>query len=169
MALGGILIEAGIGPLADSGLNKAFGFAVGAWSVDAGANMFKLEFAASGGEAVGVEAGTIVGHDAAHYDAKTCEVQHRFPKKLAGGRGGFIRQHSGESHAGMVVDGDIKKFPTGSAGFVLRITGHSMAGLGDACEFFDVDMQEIPGMGMFVTDDGNLRFQLSRSAEITAP
>ena len=95
MALGGILIEAGIGPLADSGLNKAFGFAVGAWSVDAGANMFKLEFAASGGEAVGVEAGTIVGHDAAHYDAKTCEVQHRFPKNAAGGRGGFIRQHSG--------------------------------------------------------------------------
>ena len=48
MALGGILIEAGIGSLADSGLNKAFGFAVGAWSVDVSANMFKLEFAASG-------------------------------------------------------------------------------------------------------------------------
>ena len=41
-----------------------------------------------------------------------------------------------------------------------------MAGLGDACELFDVDMQQIPGMGMFVTDDGNLRFQLSRSAEL---
>ena len=124
MALGGILIEAGVGPLADGGLDEAFGFAVGAWSVDAGANMFELEFAASGGEAIGVEAGTIVGHDAAHYDAKTGEVQATaWPKKLAGGRGGFIRQHGGESHAGMVIDGDIKKFPTGSAGFVLRIAG----------------------------------------------
>ena len=113
MALGGILIEAGIGPLADSGLNKAFGFAVGAWSADAG-QLFKLEFAASGGEAVGVGAGPLSVITPGAYVPKTCEVQHRFPKKLAGGRGGFIRQHSGESHAGMVVDGDIKKFPTGS-------------------------------------------------------
>ena len=30
-----------------------------------------------------------------------------------------------------------------------------MAGLGDACEdFLMFDMQEIPRMGMFVTDDG---------------
>ena len=74
MALGGILIEAGIGPLADSGLNKAFGFAVGAWSVDAGANMFKLEFAASGGEVMSIEARPVIGHDTAHRDAQAGEV-----------------------------------------------------------------------------------------------
>src|SRR5258708_6332054 len=34
-SLGGVLVEPSIGPFADSGLDKPFGLAVGAWCVDA--------------------------------------------------------------------------------------------------------------------------------------
>ena len=36
----GVLVEPGVGPFADGGLDEAFGFSVGARSVDAGADVF---------------------------------------------------------------------------------------------------------------------------------
>ena len=37
-AFGGVLVEPDVGPFADGGLDKAFGFAIGAWRVDARAD-----------------------------------------------------------------------------------------------------------------------------------
>jgi hypothetical protein len=59
-AIRGVLMEAGACPFADGGLDEAVGLAVGARSVDAGANVFDLELAAGLGERVGVRAATVV-------------------------------------------------------------------------------------------------------------
>ena len=87
----GVLIEASVGPFADGGLDEAFGLAVSAGSVDAGANVFEIEFAAGLGEAVGIKAGAVVGHDAARSNAETGEVNHGLVQEVAGGCGGFVR------------------------------------------------------------------------------
>ena len=46
-ALGGVLVEPGVGPFADGGLDETFGFSVGARGVDASADMFELQLEAS--------------------------------------------------------------------------------------------------------------------------
>src|SRR3981081_1116004 len=75
-AFGGVLIETGVGPLADGGLNEAFRLAIGAGSVDAGTDVVEGKVAASLREQEGTEARAIVGHDAAHRNAEMSEVGH---------------------------------------------------------------------------------------------
>ena len=55
----------------------------------------------------------------------------------------------------MIVDGDIEELPAGAAGFVLGISGEAMARFGNAGQLFDVDVQQIAGSGMLITNDGD--------------
>jgi len=55
----GVLVEPGVGPFSDGGLDEAFRLAVGSWGVDAGADVLDLKFPASIAEAVGVEKGPL--------------------------------------------------------------------------------------------------------------
>ena len=73
-ALGGVLVDASIGPFADGGLNETFGFAIGLGGVDASADVFDLELTADLGEQQGAEAGPVVSHDATDVDAEAGEV-----------------------------------------------------------------------------------------------
>ena len=90
-SFGGVLVEPGVGPFADGGLDEPFGFAVGAWGVDACANVFDLQFAASCGKAIGAEARAVVGHDASNGYAQSGEVGHGLAKEAAGRQAFFIR------------------------------------------------------------------------------
>src|SRR5438128_9436553 len=158
-ALGGVLIDTGIGPLADGGLDETFGFAIGSGGVDASADVFDLELTAGLGEPQGAETGAVVGHEAADADAEPGEVSDGLAEKVAGGNSLFIGEHGGEGDTGVVVNGDIEKLPTGSAGFVLWVSSHAMSGFVDAGQFLDVDMQQVPGSSMFVAQDGNCGLQ----------
>jgi hypothetical protein len=164
-SVGGVLVELGVGPFADGGLDEAFGFAVGAWGVDAGADRSDTEAAAGGGEAARTETGTVVGQDAAHGDTQVREVGHGLAEKAAGRETFFIGQHGGEGDAGVIVNGHVEKLPAGPAGFVLRIAGEAMTGFADAREFFDVEVQQIAGSGMLITNDGNGRLERSSGVE----
>src|SRR5579862_5368082 len=167
-ALGGILVEPGVGPFTDGGLDEAFGFAVGARSVDARANVFELKIAAGLSEEVGVKAGTVIGHDAANGDAQASEVSRGLAQECAGGNRLFVGQQGGESDAGVIVDGDVEELPAGAAGFVLGISGKAMARFGNAGQLFDVDVQQIAGSGMLVANDGNHRLQRASGVQMQA-
>src|SRR5260221_9053101 len=88
----GVLVEPGIGPFTDSGLDKTFSFSIGAWGVDTGADMFEFEIAAGVAEAVGVEAWSVVGHHALYCDAQPCEVGHGLEQE-AGRRDSLLVRH----------------------------------------------------------------------------
>jgi hypothetical protein len=60
---------ANVSPLAQSGLDEAFGFAVGAGSVGTGEAMADAEFVTGGAKAVGAVAMAIVGEQASNGDA----------------------------------------------------------------------------------------------------
>jgi hypothetical protein len=82
-ALSGVLADTSVGPFADGGLDEAFGFAVGARSIDAGANVFELEILASLSEEVGVKTGAVIGHDAANGDTQAGEVSDCLAQEFA--------------------------------------------------------------------------------------
>jgi hypothetical protein len=125
----------------DGGLDEALGLAVGVWSVEAGANGFEGEIAASLGEQKRTEARPIVGHDATHPDAEVGEVGHGLAEEGSGGIVFFVGEQGGEGDAGVVVDSDVEELPTGAAGFVLRVASEAMAGFVDASQLLDVDLK----------------------------
>jgi len=165
-AMGGVLIKAGIGPFADGGLDEALGFAIGAWGVDAGADGLDVQLAAGLGEAPRTEAGTVVGHDASNGDVQAQEVSHGLAQEAAGGDSLFVGEQGSEGEAGVVVDGDVKKLPTGAPGFVLGIAGEAMAGLMNTGQLLDVDMEQVAGGGMFVAHDGHSGFEHTDFVEL---
>ena len=158
-ALGGILVETGVGPLPDGSLDEALGLAVGAWGIDASAGVSELQIATGLCEQGGAKAGAVVGHDATDLEAEVGEVGRGLAQEAAGGSSFFIREQGGEGDTGMVIDGDIEKLPAGAAGFILGIAGEAMAGLVDAGQLLDVDVQQVAGSGQFVAHDGQGRPQ----------
>src|ERR1017187_5659588 len=118
---GGVLVDTGGGPLANGSLDEAFGFAIGARSVNASAGVSELQIAAGLGKEGGAEARTVVGHDAPDLDAEVGEVGHGLAEEAAGRSCFFIGQQGGEGDAGVVVDGDIQKLPAGAAGSSILI------------------------------------------------
>ncbi len=50
VALVGILVNASVGPFSECGLDEAFGFAVGTWSIGPGEAMLQVQLAAQLGE-----------------------------------------------------------------------------------------------------------------------
>jgi hypothetical protein len=107
-SFGRVLVQAGVGPFADGGLDEAFGLAVSARGVNASTNVFELQFVAGLREAVSIKARAVVGHDAAGGDAEASKISHGLAEELAGRSIGFVRQHSREHDTGVVVDGDLQ-------------------------------------------------------------
>ena len=146
----GILVDARVGPFADDGLDEAFGFAVGAGRVEAGAFVFDPQVLAASSEEMGAETRAVVGEHAADGDAEASEVIDGLLQESNGGDGLFVGQQGGESDAGVIVDGDEKKLPAHAASFILGIAGDAMARFRNAGELFDVQVQQIAGSGMLV-------------------
>src|SRR6267142_6321076 len=71
VALLGVLIETGIGPFAESGLDKSFGFTVGARGVRTGEVMAQAELNHRCVESMGAIAVTVVGEQATNGDAQS--------------------------------------------------------------------------------------------------
>ena len=86
---GRVLIEASVGPLANGGLDEAFGFTVGARGVEASALGLDMEGMADGEKGMGTETGTVVGEHAADANAEAGEVGNGLAQESAGGNGLF--------------------------------------------------------------------------------
>ena len=69
VAFFGVGVVADISPLAQGGLDEAFGLTVGAGSVRAGEAMADAEFFAGGAKAMGAIAGSVVGEQSANGNA----------------------------------------------------------------------------------------------------
>ena len=68
----------------------------------------------------------------------------------------FIGKKTGESEAGMVIDGDVKGLGAGAGIAMGTVAGGADAGLVKAAKLFNIKMKEIAGGGAFVTQDRRL-------------
>jgi hypothetical protein len=131
-------------------LDEGFGLAVGGWGVDAGALVGDAEMAADVREVVGVEAGSVVGEHTPCGDAEALEVGHGCGQEAGGGVRLFVRVECGVGDAGVIIDGDVEELPACSTSLVPGVAGDAMAGLDDAGELLDVDVQQVAGRVMLV-------------------
>ena len=125
------LIRSGISPLADDGLDEAFGFAIGLRAIRSGDEMFDPQLTASGGEESGAVGRAAIGEEALNGDAMSLIELDGLMESVEDAGDGFVRQQTGESQAGMIVNGDMQAFDSGVA-----ITNGAIAGGADAgtCE-----------------------------------
>jgi len=140
-----VLVETSVCPLADGGLDEAFGLSFRPWSLDFCALVPGSQLLTFGLEQVGDKTWPVVGHDASNGDFMAREVFGRLAKKQTCRDGLLIGHHRGICHAGVVVDGYVEELPTSAAGLVLGVAGDSMTRLVDAGQPLDVDVQHFTG------------------------
>src|SRR5919201_383043 len=112
VALFGVGPVNAIGPLAQSGLDEAFGLAVGLRRVRASAAVFESHLEANLAKAVGAVTTAVIGEQGAHGDAMASEKVNGLLKKGDGSFGFLVREDAGESQAGGILDGDMQSLPT---------------------------------------------------------
>src|ERR1700681_4694189 len=90
VALIGVGPVSGIGPFAQSGLDEAFGFAVGLRRVRASAAVFEAHLQTSLAKVVGAIAAAVIGEQSADGDAVASEEVNCLPEEGDGGVGFLI-------------------------------------------------------------------------------
>jgi hypothetical protein len=68
----------------------------------------------------------------------------------------FIGEKTGESQAGMIIDGDVEGLDAGAGIAMGAIAGGADAGLVKAAQLFNIQMKQLAGRGAFVTHDRRL-------------
>src|SRR6185437_7329571 len=103
----GVEVVADVGPLAQGGLNKAFGLAVGAGGVRAGEAVLNAALEAGGAELAGAIAASVIGEQAANGDAVLGVEGDGSMQESDSGFGLLVGEHAGEGEAGVIINGDM--------------------------------------------------------------
>ena len=147
VTLVGVGPVSGIGPFAQSGLDEAFGFAVGLRGVRLNPDVLDSELFAGAGEGFGEVAATIVSHDAFDGNAEAPEVGDGGDQERDGAFLLLVGEDLSTRYPGMVVDSDVDEFPacTLATAIARAATSDAVADAVEAAEFFDVEMDDFAG------------------------
>ena len=166
-AVSGRVEGGGISPLAQGGLDKAFGLAIGARGIGSGKNVLEAELATGQGKNIGTKTGAIIGHDTLKFDAEAPIMGGGLAQEGGSGDALLVGEDGGVGQTGMVVDGDKNEVVTSPANRITPITCDAEAWAMDAGQLLDVDVEEIAGMGPLVTDDGGSRDQIAPATQVS--
>src|ERR1035438_9807763 len=108
VALVGVVPVSDVGPLAQSGLDEAFGFAVGLRRVRTSASMFESECVAGLAKVMGAIAAAVVGEQSADGDAMASKKVNGSLEKGDGGASLLVGEDLGEGQTRVVVDGHVR-------------------------------------------------------------
>jgi hypothetical protein len=168
-ALVGMGVGVSIGPLAEGGLDEAFGLAIGLRSVGPGEALLEAQacdFRGHGPRAVG---GAVVGVETLGGDAKLGKEGQCVVEESEGTGGRFVWVELSKGEAGVIVDGDVEILPACAWGMVvLTIPGDAMTGTLDAGELLDIEVDEFTWEGAFVTAHRQRRFQGAEAVKTVA-
>jgi len=154
------LIRAGVGPLTSDGLDEALGFAVGLRSIGSGKVVSDTELLTGRREVFGAVGRAAVGQDAANLDAVGLVEGDGLVEGVEEARDFFVWEEAGEGEAGVIIEGDVETFDPGAGTAARAIAGGADAGTLEAAELLDLEVEEVAGMSVLVTNDGRLgRFE----------
>ena len=113
IALVGVVPVLGVNPLAQRGLDEAFGLAVGARGVGTRATVLESEARALVSKAVRAVAAAVVGQQRAHADAVLSVEGDRVVQEGERGLRRLVGPQLREGEARVVVDGDVQRLASG--------------------------------------------------------
>ena len=163
------VIRTCVGPLAGDGLDEALGLAIGLRTIRSGEAVFEAELLAGGGEEFGAVSGAAIGAEALNGDAVELVIGNGLEQGVEGAGDFFVWVGGDEGEAGMVVDGDVETLDAGAWIALGAVAGGADAGLGEAAQLLDVEVEEFAGEVAFVAEDGSFwRLEGSQAVEAVA-
>jgi len=167
VALLGVLIEAGVGPFAKSGLDKSFGFAVGARGVRTGEVMAQAEFNNSCVESVGTIAVAVVGEQATNGDAQSGVVSNGGAQEGDCASGGEVGQDLSEGNTGVVIDSDMNILPS-TVMFTSATSIGTRNNAGEASQLLNIEVEQIARRSMLIANQRYSRLQIAHAVQTEA-
>jgi hypothetical protein len=168
-ALIGVIVGPGVSPFPQRGLDEPLGFAIGARSIRPGATMANAVLSAEATKGVRLIAGAVVGEHGADADAEL-SIPGECGLEESGGRGSlFVGQDVGEGDAGVIVDGDMHVLPADAFAVAFVIAVDAVARGMETSELFDVEMEQVSGRGVFVTDPRGKGIEMTHTVEPEPP
>src|SRR5580658_10579556 len=140
-------------------MDKAFGFAVGARRVWTGEDMPQAMANTGLTEAGRSIAVAVVSHDFKGYDSAAAVVRNGIVKEGDRGVSTLIGPDLSKRHPRVVIDADMDTFPSSATDMVPGVSGGTMAGALDTAQFLRVEVEQIAGIGAFVSHNGHGRLQ----------
>ena len=168
VALVGVGPVSGVGPLAQSGLDEAFGFAIGLRRVRACAAVFEAHLQTSLAKLVGAIAAAVIGEQSADDDAVASEEVNRLPEEGDGGVSLLIGEDASEGQARVIIDSDVQGLPARMFMLTTAAAITAPRDLLEAGHALDVEMEEIARKGMLIAHHRRPRMQIAPAAETSA-
>src|SRR5687767_5951991 len=134
------VIRAGVSPLAGDGLDEAFGLAVGLGPVGFGEEMFEAQLLAGGGKELGAIRRTAIGEDGLDGDAVSVIKSQSLMERGEDAGDFFVGKESGESQAGMIINGDVEGLDARAWVAVGAVAGGADAGLEETAQLLNIKM-----------------------------
>jgi hypothetical protein len=159
-----------ISPLSESGLDEAFGVAVGFGRIRLGADMLDAQVPASIAKVEGFVTTVVVGHDTGDGDTEAVVIDHGRLKERHRAFCLLVRQNLGEGNAGVIVDPDMNELPADTSTVTLTgaIAGDAVADLSKRPSFLMLMWIISPGLSRSLRRTGSagsksrIRFSPSR-------
>jgi len=165
LSFSGVLVGARVSPLADGGLYESLGFSVGARRVGSGKpvlDVLPVQGLAEGDASV---ARSIVGEHALDGEAESGELCLGQMEEACCRLMGLIGHKCCEADPGVVIDGHVQILPARATRSFLRLSGHAAAGLTDAGQALDIEVDHVARMLVFVAHHGWRRIQRGQAVE----
>ena len=152
-------VGAGVCPFAEGGLDEAFRLPVRAWRIGSRVEVPQPETCATLLEHARAVSPAVVSHHPGDVDAEVAEVGDGGAEEDGDGGAGLVRMDLGEADAGVVVDADVHVVPAGPGRALAAVSGDGVAGLLEAREFLDVQVEQFTGMLPLVAPDRRGRLE----------
>jgi len=160
-----VIVRPSVSPFAQSGLNKAFGLAVGARSIGSGKDVPHPAAAAQGANKGRTVGGAVISHDASDRDPEGLEVIEGAREEGSSGLFALVGQDFGVGQARMVVDADVGDLEAGAEAAFLMSAGNARADAVETAELLGVEMEQVTGRGVLVANDGRRRVQRAQPGQ----
>jgi hypothetical protein len=110
----------------------------------------------------------VVGQEPLHDDAVGRVTGYGAPQEGCGGGAGFVRQHLAVGEPGVVVDGQVDVRPADAA-LAVAVPVDTVADAADPPQLLDVEVDEVPRLGVLVAHDGARPLQGSEPTDSQPP
>ena len=134
-------------------MDEAFRLPVRAWRIGSRVEVTQPETCATLLEHARAVSPAVVGHHPGDVDAEVAEVGDGGAEEDGDGGAGLVRIDLGEADAGVVVDADVHVVPASPGRALAAVPGDAVAGLLEAREFLDVEVEQLTGVLPLVAPD----------------
>jgi len=119
----GVLVGAGVSPLAQGRLDEPLGLAVGLRPIRPGEAVLDAQLSTDGGKGMATKGRTVIGQQPLDADPQPRVIGHGIPQEPYRAGRALIGMDIGKSHAGVVVHGHKDEVPAGAIYGVASVAG----------------------------------------------